>query len=263
MKKLMIAAAVAAMVGGAFADACEPEEEEIYVARVYQVQMNVYTTKGVMQVVGSATGASQCAPGESSCLVMRGRDKTVFRGYVYVCESLCELENYASAFCDSRRKALFGTLEDGEFSGSSEFAWTFCNVMGARSTDAECSWTFTGTVNYDEERAQEYALTGAGYGTFNKSTEGFFDNLGGYFAGTATASYDLSSRFYTTEEGGDACNCQPSQILKCDTVAGLEFEDSDTVAFGMWKMRFNANVTKAYLERGEIIFPQLLQKAMK
>ena len=262
MKKLMIAAAAAAMVGGAFADACEPEEEEVYVARVYQVQMNVYTTKGVMQVVGSATGASQCAPGESSCLVMRGRDKTVFRGYVYVCESLCELENYASAFCDSRRKALFGTIDDGEFSGASEFAWNFCNVMGARSTDAECSWDFTGTVTYDEERAQEYTLKGAGYGSFNKSSEGFFDNFGGYFAGTATASYDLTSKYFGTEDE-DACNCKPSQILKCDTFAGLEFDDSDTVAFGMWKMKFNANVTKAYLERGELIFPQLLQKAMK
>ena len=258
MKKLMFAAALAACATGAFADACEPEEEEVYVARVYQVQMNVYTTKGVMQVVGSATGGSQCAPGESSCLVMRGRDKTVFRGYVYVCENLCELENYASAFCDSRRKALFGTYEDGEWSGSSEFAWNFCNVMGARSTDAECSWTFTGTVNYDAERAQEYALTGAGYGSFNKSSEGFFDNFGGYFAGTATASYDLTSKYYGTEDE-DACNCKPSQILKCDTVAGLEFEEENTVAFGQWKLKYSARASAQYKATGRLPLPKYVQ----
>ena len=246
MKKLMIAAAAAALVGGAYAG-CEPEEVDV--ARVYQVQFNVYTTKGVL-LTGS--NGSVCDP-EDTCVVARGRDKTVIRGYIYVCENVCELTDYEEAFVDARRRALFD---------DAEMTWNFCNVMGARSTDAECSWTFTGTVNYDEERAQEYALTGAGYGSFNKSSEGFFDNFGGYFAGTATASYDLTSKYFGTEDE-DACNCKPSQVLKCDTVAGLEFEDSDTVAFGMWKMKFNANVTKAYLERGEIIFPSLLQKAMK
>lgn len=263
MKKLMFAAALAACATGAFADACEPEEEEVYVARVYQVQMNVYTTRGVMQVVGSASAGSQCAPGENSCLVLRGRDKTVLRGYVYVCEGLCELENYACVFCDSKRKALFGTVDEGEFSGSSEFAWNFVNVMGARYTDAECSWDFTGTVNYDEERAQEYTLKGAGYASFNTSA-GYFDNFGGYFAGTATASYDLTSKYAATAADDDeACNCKPSQVLKCDTVSGLEFEDSDTVAFGMWKMKYNAKITQAYLERGDFIWATLLQKAMK
>ena len=252
MKKIMIAAAAAAMVGGAFASACEPEECPIIkeVARVYQVQFNVYTTSGHV-LAKDGIGATQCSPGESACIVMRGKDKTVFRGYVYVCENLCELTDYASAFADVRRRVLFD---------DAEFTWNFCNVIGKNNTDAECAWDFTGTVNYDEERAQDYALKGAGYGKYVHSTEGFFDNLSGYFAGTASASFDLSSKLTA---GNADCICTPSQVLKCSAVDGISFEDSDTVAFGAWKMKFNANVTKGYMTKGELIFPQLLQKMFK
>ena len=252
MKKLMIAAAAAALVGGAYAgNACQPECPIVKdVARVYQVQFNIYTTSGHV-LAQSGIGATQCAPGTDACIVMRGKDKTVFRGYVYVCENLCELTDYASAFADVRRRAL---LED------SSFEWDFCNVIGKNSTDAECAWTFTGTVAYDEDRVQEYDLRGAGYGKYVHSTEGFFDNLGGYFAGTASASYDLKTALTLANA---ECICQPSQVLKCSAVDGVSFEDENTVAFGAWKMKFNANVTKEYMAKGELIFPQLLQKMFK
>ena len=255
MKKLMIAAAAAAMIGGAYAkSACTPEEVcPIDVARVYQVQMNVYTTKGVVQTVDTVIG-SACVPGETACLVKRGKDKTVLRGFVYVCQSLCELSGYAAIFADVRRGAFF---ED------SAFEWDFMNIMGVRNTDAECAWTFTGTVAYDELRQQEYALRGAGYGTFNKSAFGF-NNMSGYFAGTATASYDLKSKLVAGAEEGDIpCNCQPSQVLFCDTIGALDYDAEDTVAFGAWKMKYNQNVTDAYLKQGVAVFPSLLRKLFK
>ena len=244
MKKLMIAAAAAAMIGGAYAD-CEPEDIEV--ARVYQVQFNVYTTSG--HALGGVNTGSVCDP-ETSCVVLRGRDKTVLRGYVYICSAPCDVAEYAAYFADVRRYAL---IEDAAFD------WDFVNVMGKNSNDGECAWTFTGTAAYNESQEQTYELRGAGYATFNKSTEGFFDNFGGYFAGTASASFDLSKKDASKTE----CVCQPSQILKCDAVDGVSFEDSDTIAFGSWKMKFNANVTKAYLTQGEAIFPQLLKKMFK
>lgn len=254
MKKLMIAAAVAAMGAGAFAE-CFPDEG-VEVARVYQIQMNVYTTKGVY--VGAA-GGSACEPGE--CVVMRGKDKTVLRGYAYLCESACDFSDYQVAFCDSRRKAIFE---------EAALEWAFINVIGKNSAaigtkdcDAECSWTFAGTCTYDEERAQEYDLRGSGYATYKASTEGFYDNLGGYFAGTATAPYDLRRR--TASGSDDDCFCTPSQVLKCDD-GFVEFVDELTVAFGTWKMKFNANVTKAmltYAGSEESFMAALLKKAMQ
>lgn len=266
MKKIMFAAAVAACVSGAYADACTPEKEcPITVARVYQVQMNVYTTKGVMQKEVTSKQESACAPGESSCLVMRGKDKTVLRGYVYICSKVCGVEGYAYRFADVRRGALFA--------GDESLTWQFCNAMGARSTDAEAKWDFFGTINYDdplgqgetEGRIAEYTLTGAGYGKYVDSTEGYFDNFSGYFAGFVSASYDLKSKYFNTakaDEDPDPCNCKPSQVLKCEDEV-LVWDPAETVAFGAWKMKFNANVTKEYILKGETIFPSLLRKMFK
>ena len=258
MKKLMIAAAAAAMVGGAYAkSACTPEPVcPVDVARVYQVQMNVYTTKGVVQPSVAISIGSACVPGETKCLVKRGKDKTVLRGYVYFCSNACELKDYSAVFADVRRRAFF---EDAEF------AWDFLNIMGVRNTDAECAWTFEGTVAYDKERQQEYALRGAGYGTFNTSAFGF-NNMSGYFAGTASASYDLKSKLIPVAEDAEdttPCNCQPSQVLFCDTFGKLDYDDENTVAFGAWKMKYNQNVTDAYLKQGVAVFPSLLGKLFK
>ena len=269
MKKLMIAAVAAAMVGGAYA-ACERCVISKDVARVYQVQMNVYTTKGVLIAPGAAENPSTCVRGGTTyCKVMRGKDKTVFRGYVYVCNNLCEMSEYAAAFADVRRGCFFGEIDatTGELVDGAEFTWDWANVIGKNSTDAECAWTFEATPNYDTERVQTWELRGAGYGKYVHSTEGFFDNLGGYFAGTASASYDLSTRnpnlIDLKDEDDELCICKPSQVLKCDAVDGVTFVDERTVAFGAWKMKFNANVTKAYLANGAAIFPSLLQKMFK
>ena len=238
MKKLMIAAAIAAMGAGAFADECAPEE--IKVARIYQVQFNVYTTKGVAQTT-SIKAASQCAPGETGCVVRRGKDKTMFRGYIYVCENLCDLAGYSVAMADVKRKAFFGDPAEG--CDGASFEWTLLNFgLGSDLSDVEVAWTFDGTVNYDATREQTYALTGAGYGKLRKGATVFADNLSGYFAGTATPSFDLK----TPAIGEDSCVCEPSSALTCDTFGDLEFEQLDTVAFGSWKMKFNANASEGY-----------------
>ena len=44
-----------------------------------------------------------------------------------------------------------------------------------------------------------------------------------------------------------ACACEPSSVLTCDTFAELEYAAEDTVAFGRWKMKYNHNLSKAYL----------------
>ena len=251
MKKLIIAAAAAAMVGGAYA-ACERCTVEQDVARVYKVQMNVYTTRGARLTATSVIGGSNCDRGtKTSCQVIRGKDKTMFRGYVYVCENICEISEYHALFADVYRRVW---LDDAEFT------WDFLNVIGGRSTDAECAWEFKATSNYDEDRAQEWDIRGAGYGKFIHSSYSYFDNLSGYFAGTASASYDLRSK-PTGEE--DDCTCHPSQVLKCDNVDGLAFEDSDTVAFGAWKMKYDAEIVKSYLRNGDVVLVKLIENMFR
>jgi len=244
----MIAAAVAAMGAGAFAAGeCSPVVQEV--ARIYQMQMNVYTTRGYLSAVAGTTG-SICTPGETSketCTVLRGKDKTVIRGYVYICSDLCKLEDYAAAFVDSKRKAAFGefgTDEEGRitFASSVKFEWQLLNFMGSKFDDVEAAWTFSGPVTYAylDGAEQQYDLVGAGYGKKGSGTTVFADKLSGNFAGTAGASYD------TYNSKASTCACTPSSILTCDGYATLAYSQKDTVAFGSWKMKFNANDSKAY-----------------
>jgi len=236
MKKLMIAAAVAAMGAGAFAGECAPEE--VKVARIYQMQMNVYTTKGVLSTYSNT---SICSPDvEEACTVRRGKDKTVIRGYIYTCsEDLCELDQYGTAFADSKRKALFGEIGD-DISSTAEITTTVMNFMGVNNTDVEIAWDFVGTVNYAAGRTQEYKLVGAGYGVLGSGATIFPDKMSGYFAGTVTAPFDLKNQ-QTSE-----CACEQSKVLTCETYGELAYEAVDSIAFGAWKIRFNANDSKAY-----------------
>ena len=258
MKKLMFAAAMAACATGAFAEDCAPDDIEV--ARVYQMQMNVYTTKGVLQMYQG--GGSACVPGQADCLVMRGKDKTVIRGYLFVCGAGCDLE-MESGFVDSRRRALFGEVADGEFTPNTEFAFKFVNFIGAHSTDAEAYWNFTGTCIYDETRQQEYQLDGSGYGVLNKDAVGYFaDNLAGYFAGYASASYDLKTKYTGVDADDEACACKASVVLLCEDYDSAAWAEAETVAFGAWKIKYNKNVSEAYY-RGNWNLYTALKKIMK
>ena len=263
MKKLMFAAVVAACVSGVQAAVCAPEAIEV--ARVYQIQLNTYTTCG--HAVGiTGIGGGQCGPGTSSCLVLRGKDKTVIRGYVYVCADACNVEEYSAVLADVRRRAFFQDGDSLELNGA--FEWPLLNIMGSQMQDAEAQWnlkaacTYAGSTAEGDARVQEYELVGAGYGKFNhnegSATQAFFDNFGGYFAGVATPSFDLK-----TGNGNQiTCACDPSSVLTCDTFAELEYAAENTVAFGVWKMKYNHNVTEAYL-RGQWSPVQAIQKMLK
>lgn len=249
MKKLMFVAALAA-VTSSFAANCEPvtpdPEEEPEVARIYKVQFNVYTTKGVSKEVVTDEGKEKtvCVPGEDptkETLVLRGKDKTVIRGFAYVCSAACKMSDFAVAFCDAKRKAVFT---------EPTFEWDILNFIGANSQDAECAWTFKGSVAYADGKEQEYDLRGAGYGKVRKGANWFVDNLSGKFAGKASASYDLTK------------SCEPSNVLTCDTYEEVEYAANDTVAFGNWKMVFNANDSKEYLA-GTFDIDKEIKQAMK
>ena len=241
MKKLMIAAAAAAMVSGVYAGNCSPDTPEAKEgALVYSFKMNVKTTKGV---AGSTTKdtSTQCAPGSStSCSVVREKDTTVIQGYIYDCALTCDTISTGTVVAwDSKRKVNLD---------SPAFSTTFINVMGKKQTVAEWAWTFAGKAKYDENRSQTYALTGAGYGAYDKKNERY-TSFSGNFAGTATASYDLK-----TNVSKVSCACDPSQIWKCSDLDALD--DADTVAFGTWTAKYDASASKKYFNNGTLKTPQ-------
>ena len=235
MKKLMIAAAVAAIGVGAYADNCTPTPKTL----VYDVSMTVKTTKGIQ---GSASsGGSICTPGGGAaggggCTILRTKDSTKFSGWIYDCVEACNtIETGTTVVWDSKRKVQ---LNDAAFTT------TFLNVMGKTKKEAEWAWTFAGTADYSARGfgTQAYALTGAGYGKFNGK---YYTSFSGNFAGTTGASFDLS-------KSNTKC-CDPSQIWKCDALTTLA--DSDTVAFGTWAIKYNASASKKYNKNGYLKVP--------
>ena len=233
----MIAAAAAAMVGGAFAAGdCTPEDPVTECAAVYSFKMNVKTTKGV--ALKGGTAGSQCLPGTTTCAVIREKDSTVIQGWIFDCECVCDQIATGSVIAwDSKRKAVVSTPA---------FNTTFINVIGKKQNVAEWAWTFEGTAKYDESRSQAYALTGAGYGSFSK---GLYRSFSGNFAGTVSASHDLKTKLSAL-----ACACDPSQVWKCGDLETLK--DADTVAFGAWTAKYDASASKKYLKDGSLKVPE-------
>jgi len=238
MKKLMIAAAAAAMIGGAYADACSPVTPSTDCAAVYKFTMTLKTTKGY---VGSESVGSICAP-SVACTVIRLKDSTKFEGWIYECVCGCEtIKSGTVVAWDSKRKVQMA---------EPAFTWTFLNVMGKSQKDAEALWAFTsGDLAYDGSRSQSYALQGAGYGVYSPS-KAVFTSLSGNVTGSATASFDLTSTKKITDL---ACLCDPSQVWLCTDLATLV--DSDTVAYGTWTMKYDSGASSKYLKNGYLKVP--------
>lgn len=236
MKKILLSTLVAASMG-VIANDCTPADPVVTEPTlVYSVKMTVKTTKGL---IGTATTDSStvCTPGEvtTTATVIRLPDSTKFDGYIYDCTATCStIADGSAVVWDSKRKAQL----DG-----AAFTTTFINVMGKKQSEAEWAWTFAGAANYgDDKLVQEYALTGAGLGKFN-TKKGFYTSFSGNFAGTATASFDLSKK--TT--------CDPSQIWNCDKLD--EPVDENTVAYGTWSAKYDASASKKYAKNGFLKVP--------
>lgn len=212
------------MVGTCFGSTCTPDEV-VETARVYKVQLNAYTTKGVANASITSSG-SACVPGNSTCVVNRGKDKTIFRGYLYICTPTCGLSDYSCVLVDRRGV---------EPCVNSEAEFNILNYIGVNTTDVECAFNLDFETVFDSQRSQEISLNCCGYGI---AREGMISSAKGYFTGTGTASFDLTSKA--------ECVCSPSQVITCDSCDSNDYKDSDTVFFGMWKIQYDESASKAY-----------------
>lgn len=239
MKKLMIAALAVASIS-AFADnVCAPDDPVVTEPTlVYSFKANVKTTKGVSGVSVTNNG-SICAPEDDvvTGTVIRVPDTTTLAGWIYDCTATCETIGTGSIVVwDSKRKAQ---LNDAAMEK------IILQVIGKKQADAEFAFKLTGTFEYDATRQQ--ALTEvifAGLGKYNKA-KGFYTSFSGNFAGTAAASYDLSSKSNVI--------CDPSQVWLCTDLTTLV--DADTVYYGTWSAKYNASASKKYARNAYLNVP--------
>ncbi|MCR5750920.1 MAG: hypothetical protein K6G91_03070 [Kiritimatiellae bacterium] len=233
MKKLMIAAAVAAMTAGAFAVDCSPEEQDPEEAAwVYNVKFTGKTTAGEAGVVKGAVG-NICAPGgDSTTVCIRKKDSLKIEGWVATCNPTCDYFADLGGFSD---KAFWAEKPNKTIVVDDAFAFNVYNIFGKSLKDVEVEGTFEGSL--PDLQGQTFAFEVAGFGTYDKKHERV-SKVNGNFAGVMSTSFYVKNHV-----------CCPTVVFMCDDLS-TAVEDVETVAFGSWSVNFNKKAAKKYLKNG-------------
>lgn len=233
MKKLMIAAAVAAVTVGAFAEDCAPAEQEASdTAWVYDVKFSGKTTSGTAGVVKGDSG-NICTPGSDNTQVcIRVKGSLQIKGWVATCNPTCDYFADLGGFTDT---AFWATKPNKTIVVADTLAFDVYNVFGKKQKDVEVAGAFEGSL--PDLEGQTFAFTVAGLGTYDKKNDRV-KSVSGNFAGT------MSNSFYV--KNGVCC---PTVVFEC-TDLNTAVASVDTVGFGSWSVKFNKGASKKYAKNG-------------
>ena len=216
MKKLMIAAAAAAMIGGAFAECGEPEEVVTDCATVYKFAASVKTT-----VAKTSSVKVECSDPTSLCYRTTGSQK--IEGVAYNCECECtdDLADFTWViWCKKTAVAAIADVETLQL-----------NRIDKSTKKVEAAFTLT--ADYLCE------VTAAGFGTFDTKNDRI-TKISGNFAGVAQAPFCSAKCADPTAAYG---------FGMCDAIED-EF-DGQTIAYGTWSLTYNKSLSKKYAVAGK------------
>ena len=237
MKKLMIAAAIAAIGIGAFANDCGPgEQKKTYgTSWAYKWKFTGKTTDG--RPVGKTVANSNwCGPSEESsdCNYYRVKASLKIQGYTFICGPGCGSdgfetfpEEYEVFWQTKPHKAyLFGGV-------STELS----HIIGKSKKQYEAfgTATFLACETSDPTHAT-YNLAYAGLGKYSKKYSRV-TSVSGNFAGTVSSSWAWNLKKDW---------CKPAGYWDCETLQ-LTGCGEPTVAFGKWSAKFNKSAAKKFL----------------
>ena len=265
MKKLMIAVAAAAMVGGAFAGgACDwnPGSDPVTgTAWVYTWKFTGKTAVGApVSTTGSKATVSGCdfVPGfaGASC-VIRVPGSLAIKGYTYLCDPECAVDDY-NQFKEDAWEFLNSVKKDAGISFymtkpykdivKAEFKTAVANVIGREGGKFELAGdaTFT-SLNTP---AEEFVLTYAGFGKYNQSKQRV-TSVSGNFAGTAKQPYYVPT---AAQIKSGKAECLPAIVWDCAVVNWID--DETSIAYGNFSVKFNADAAaKFYAGKGYVALP--------
>jgi hypothetical protein len=242
MNKLLIAATLAltlgAQVNASDNDPCEkPGSTPKGCALVYNLAINVKTT-----AARAKTTKEVLCDKPSELVCYRVKANRAFRGFVFYCSCDCGFGEDASYILWENKTRL---VQEGNF----PFAkfWRVGGTTVANSPGMELEWD----IAADEEIG--LAGKGMGYGNWNKV--GRMQNGSGTFVGS------LPSPVYTGRqawsEDSDDCDCVAEVVVCEDGWAWAAVED--TIAFGSWKIAYNAAASVRYFADGGLPLPKWLE----
>ena len=252
MKKIMMIAAVAAMIGGvqAATTPCQRTTggSAAWAADVYQIRMSLKTTTGVGTTL--TPSGTLCNRGGGSTNIYRKATSLTLDGWIYQCTNVCTTIHSGSSLL------IWETTQKAAFT-SPAITWQgdFPHVMGQRNADAEAYFKFNGVLApgafvYNASAFFNISeLWCAGQGKYDCKAARY-TQFSGNCAGKGTAPYDVSRT---------AKACDPSKILLCTQLASSCTVDpttaSDTAIFGTWSIRYNATASAKYFKDGTLTIP--------
>jgi len=239
----MIAAAAAAMIGGAYAIPSTGEQ-------AYTMSLSVKTT-----VAAKGTIKDALAGCEVKGVAYRKQASKKLAGLIWGC--WCDTINtpawgdYAGyVFWNVSEKFQYDDLDETAFDWTSGWDWTTqidrINKDGKKS---EGIWSLKLAYLDSELNSQlEYNLTGAGFGTAAGSILSdtksaiYVPSMNGYFVGT---------RIYTCKQSGHCGEADVEGVVAwplcfCGDPA------EKTVAYGTWSLKFNNSVATKFANTGDI-----------
>ena len=256
MKKLMIAAAAAAMIGGAYAGCTDepgPDPKECgKQTLVYQWQFKGKTGAGALikdstEIKGTAGGSCTDGQGGSvivDCEVVRVPGSLAIVAYSYLCDAECSAFEPASQnmlvtptkaqfYATKPLKSLVVPYRGKNFIKVIDVA----HVIGKKANQYELA----GTAEFDfpaDDIGQKYTLTFAGFGSYDQKNERV-TSVSGNFAGLQTPP-----KYAKTGCGGE--KCPSADWWNCCPLAYAGAPDDASVAYGSWSVKYNSSATKKF-----------------
>ena len=260
MKKLMIAAAAAALVGGAFADCERPQGPTTNCAEVYDVVLTLKTTECKCKSIktkeyGSECGRQTVTPGQPECVAWRQVVTKKIQGVIFNCTCSCTTDVDGSIL-DSAvlAPAIWNGLTTEDMEGNQYFWIAKDKVVFDRDTDLlTIKWLARiGQKNTQVEAAGTFqeGINVAGFGAYD-TKNARVKNISGSAAGVWAAPIDCSD-----EEGEEFC---PAYKL-CDDEVLDNF--SKTFASGNWSVKYNAAKSKALATNAKNLWGKVVPAAV-
>ena len=243
MKKLMIAAALAAVVGGAFA-ACKPgDPDPIEDAWVYTWKFSGKTTTGVM-ISYTINPSGNCKPGKGGTFgcAIRVPSSLNIQGYTYKCLPCCgaftELADDGEVFWTTKPQKELFNVTDKKYLFTEGLVIDWGHVIGKKAKDFELKGQFTGTTS---DSSEKYDFTFAGLGKYDLKNQRF-SSVSGNFAGEKVNPHDLKTK-----------GCPDADYWLCDGSDYAGAPTDATVAYGSWSAKLNSAASKKFLKSGTLV----------
>lgn len=230
MKKIMIAAAVAAMGAAAFGANCTPTVVTKDTAWVYQWKFTGKTTAGNKAAAKGNT--SICAPTAGAACTYRAKASLKIQGYTYMCSPGCGSDAFETF---AEQLEVFYMTKPWKASLAGGVSTELSHIIGSNKKQYEAAGVAEFTENVE---GVSYELVYAGLGKYDLKNDRV-SSVSGNFAGVASQAWAYNlKKDLCIKAGWWDCT---TKTLVCDGA---------TVAFGKFSAKYKKSASNKYAKNG-------------